>query len=81
MEKMFRNLCFKEIIPTGDCAVCDKLAKGICSGCKHVFYCTRECQKKHWSSHKENCKIEAKLPYRVSTDGKISLHIHIYSHS
>ena len=55
----------QEVIPTGDCAVCEKLAKCLCSGCKHVFYCSRECQKKHWSSHKEECKTLAKLPYRV----------------
>ena len=55
----------QEVIPTGDCAVCDKLAKCLCSGCKHVFYCSRECQKKHWSNHKEECKMLAKLPYRV----------------
>ena len=51
--------------PTGDCAVCDKLAKSFCSICKHVFYCTRDCQRKHWNSHKEDCKTLAKLPYRV----------------
>ena len=52
-------------IPTGDCAVCDKLAKSFCSICKHVFYCSRDCQRKHWNSHKEDCKSLAKLPYRV----------------
>ena len=52
--------------PQGDCAICDKLAKSFCSGCKHVFYCTREHQKQHWNSHKEDCKTLAKLPYRVS---------------
>ena len=27
-----------------------------CSGCKTVRYCSKECQKDHWSSHKKNCK-------------------------
>ena len=57
----------KESVPEGDCAVCGHVAKAICTGCRHVFYCKRDCQKKHWSSHKEDCKTFAKLPYRVST--------------
>ena len=53
-------------VPVGDCAVCNNIAKAICTGCKNVFYCTRGCQKKHWASHKEDCKSLVKLPYRVS---------------
>ena len=53
-------------VPLGDCAVCNNIAKAICTGCKNVFYCTRGCQKKHWASHKEDCKSLVKLPYRVS---------------
>ena len=56
----------KARVPEGDCAVCGHLAKLICGGCKNVFYCKRECQKKHWSSHKEDCKTLVKLPYRVN---------------
>jgi hypothetical protein len=30
-----------------------------CSQCKQVFYCSKECQKSDWKSHKLNCrKIE-----------------------
>ena len=39
------------------------------TGCKHVFYCTRDHQKSHWGTHKEDCKILAKLPYRVRING------------
>ena len=52
-------------VPVGDCAVCSNIAKAICTGCKNVFYCTRQCQKKHWTSHKDDCKSLVKLPYRV----------------
>merc|ERR1712167_509214 len=27
-----------------------------CARCKLVMYCSRECQKADWSSHKQNCK-------------------------
>ncbi|KAK7052556.1 hypothetical protein R3P38DRAFT_2861009 [Favolaschia claudopus] len=27
-----------------------------CSGCKRQWYCSRECQKAHWSDHKKPCK-------------------------
>ncbi|GLB42225.1 hypothetical protein LshimejAT787_1102400 [Lyophyllum shimeji] len=41
------------------CGGCNKLSKGNlsrCSGCKQTMYCSRECQKSNWSSHKEICK-------------------------
>ncbi|KAK4957656.1 hypothetical protein LTR10_005623 [Elasticomyces elasticus] len=27
-----------------------------CAGCKHIRYCSKECQKRHWSYHKLICK-------------------------
>merc|ERR1712223_476205 len=60
-----------EKLPTGDCAVCGKLAKSFCSICKHVFYCTRECQRKHWNEHKEDCKALKKLPYRIERNDQL----------
>ena len=27
-----------------------------CGGCKQTYYCSRECQTKHWPSHKTKCK-------------------------
>lgn len=29
-----------------------------CSGCKQEWYCSRVCQKDHWTQHKEPCKKE-----------------------
>ncbi|KAJ6480469.1 hypothetical protein C8R47DRAFT_1135927 [Mycena vitilis] len=29
-----------------------------CGKCKSVWYCSKECQRKHWSKHKPNCKEE-----------------------
>ncbi|XP_023326741.1 uncharacterized protein LOC111700149 isoform X2 [Eurytemora carolleeae] len=61
----------KDQVPCGDCVVCGRLAKAACSGCKHVFYCTREHQKKDWTSHKDSCKEFFKLPYRVERSKKL----------
>lgn len=41
---------------TGSCAQCmgeNKSAK--CQQCRLVFYCNRDCQKKHWKVHKPQC--------------------------
>ena len=48
----------------GVCPVCNKVAETKCTGCKTVFYCNKDCQKKHWKTHKFECK---KLPYKVCT--------------
>lgn len=48
-----------------NCIVCDGPTALRCSGCKSVFYCTREHQKKHWSTHRRECK-----PYEILTSEK-----------
>ncbi|PPR04635.1 hypothetical protein CVT24_011853 [Panaeolus cyanescens] len=42
------------------CAYCNGEGKPtllVCSGCKLVKYCTRECQKRDWRGHKRDCKV------------------------
>ncbi|KAI9148597.1 hypothetical protein H9P43_010078 [Blastocladiella emersonii ATCC 22665] len=41
------------------CVVCGALAGKRCSGCRSVWYCSREHQQAHWSTglHKEHCKV------------------------
>lgn len=47
--------------PTPKCAVCKVPAVQLCAGCKNVYYCTRDHQKKHWKEgHKNNC-----APYKL----------------
>ncbi|XP_012525631.1 histone-lysine N-methyltransferase SMYD3 isoform X2 [Monomorium pharaonis] len=43
-----------------NCLKRGKLLK--CSGCQHVCYCNRNCQKESWSIHKTECVCLKKLP-------------------
>ncbi len=38
------------------CVVCQTPAEKKCTGCNAVVYCTKEHQKKHWPTHKKDCK-------------------------
>ena len=42
------------------CAHCGKPATTVCSRCRCVSYCSRECQKAAWRIHKLFCKQEGK---------------------
>ena len=44
--------------PSTCCSNCllKKIQLNRCAKCKIVFYCSRECQKNHWSSHKKVCR-------------------------
>jgi len=45
------------VVPN-ECACCGKAASLICSRCKRVKYCSKECQKKDWGpSHKAVCHV------------------------
>lgn len=44
------------------CAQCSKATTGLplrCSGCKQVYYCSQDCQRKAWPTHKASCKQPA----------------------
>src|SRR4051794_15273225 len=41
-------------------ANCKKTGKHLCSGCGEEIYCSKECQKEHWPSHKLACKSAVK---------------------
>ena len=35
---------------------CGENAVKICSRCKNIYYCSKECQRVHWKIHKKSCK-------------------------
>lgn len=41
------------------CNQCERVAEGIeiCNGCCRVWYCSQECQLKHWPTHKSLCTV------------------------
>jgi hypothetical protein len=44
---------------------CGKIASKQCSRCKKEFYCSTQCQKSDWATHKKKCqpwKEEKKKP-------------------
>ncbi|KAK0750134.1 hypothetical protein B0T18DRAFT_366186 [Schizothecium vesticola] len=65
----------------GRCAACSNEAASSCAGClgapaygngqppQRTFYCTAQCQKAHWSTHKAECKLlqTRKLVFRAAT--------------
>ena len=56
----------------GICAVCQKAADLKCKACttRKVFYCRKECQKKHWKEHKYECEALA-LPYKIESSAQL----------
>ncbi|CAG8831047.1 30638_t:CDS:2, partial [Gigaspora margarita] len=37
---------------------CNNIGKNLCSNCRVIFYCSKDCQKMHWKFHKKFCKSE-----------------------
>ncbi len=61
----------KENEPTNNsCLICSQAATKLCSKCKVVYYCSRECQEADWSSHRFFC---ASLPFPPKVPAKKSI--------
>eukprot|EP00043_Microstomoeca_roanoka_P029494 m.22079 g.22079 ORF g.22079 m.22079 type:complete len:151 (-) comp9235_c0_seq1:28-480(-) len=43
-------------------AKCEAESTKRCSRCKVVFYCSRDCQTKHWPTHKRDCTLFTSVP-------------------
>lgn len=49
--------CESSSTPKTNCAYCNEpICNKKCGHCKLAFYCTQQCQKKHWPLHKFECK-------------------------
>ena len=51
--------------------ICDRMLAP-CGRCHESFYCSRQCQKKHWPKHKEGCNVVANATSffeTLTTDG------------
>jgi len=53
---------------SGSCNSCSKVATTKCTGCKQVYYCGRDCQRKNWKLHKPTCKA---LSYKVCNSAEL----------
>ena len=58
--------------PTCDLSGCEvKVGKGgLCTGCRSVNYCSKEHQRRDWTSHKLKCHLLEKGETLCKTDGK-----------
>lgn len=57
--------------PVAPCDKCNKENAHLrCSSCKIVYYCTAECQKKHWKTHKLQCKESMKKGQEAEEEAK-----------
>ena len=59
-----RHLFVKGAVPCDFCHKSNEKLKS-CAGCHHRAYCSRECQVKDWSSHRECCPQHAKHRERL----------------
>ncbi|MCJ1235698.1 hypothetical protein MMC14_003669 [Varicellaria rhodocarpa] len=39
---------------------CSNTGTSRCNGCQDVLYCSKECQKAHWKTHKQTCSSSQK---------------------
>ncbi|XP_053325430.1 zinc finger MYND domain-containing protein 10 [Spea bombifrons] len=53
------------------CGLCGSEAPKRCSRCRSEWYCTRECQVKHWQKHKMACDLVSESLKKIEEDVKM----------
>ena len=68
LDKRFATACQEQLRLTlvqdrSMCETCFKTGTKLrmCLGCKQAWYCSPECQKRAWKSHKTACKLVARI--------------------
>ena len=54
-EEQACNKIDKLLRALGKCAQCSNLGDLRCGSCQQVHYCSKECQRAHWTTHKHTC--------------------------
>ncbi|KAF7335274.1 Ankyrin repeat and mynd domain-containing protein 2-like [Mycena sanguinolenta] len=65
----------KKVTPHAQCGNCQKHAKTMCGSCFGVSYCSPDCAKAQWPTHKLVCKISKKITSDPSALPKDTLYI------
>lgn len=48
------------------CNICAKPTTRFCTGCEKAHYCSVECQRQDWPTHREECDIGLRFPFSKS---------------
>ena len=54
--------------PAPICLVCKRAPASKCKGCFKVTYCSKECQRQDWSTHRAACPKQSPKPTRPESD-------------
>jgi len=57
LMKLYTDEVFEEFMEDPKCSECGKPATQRCSKCKQAWYCSRDCQLRHWKAHKAVCAL------------------------
>lgn len=57
--------------PLGRCIVCNEPGSQHCKQCKDACYCSQNCQRNDWPTHKLICEVYAKFDFASRPDGHI----------
>lgn len=54
-----------DVLPFDRCVQCQKWTSWRCKRCNSAFYCSKSCQREHWSMHKSLCSVQIQpfMPY------------------
>lgn len=69
----------KTSTPLAACSVCAQPTAAVCGECKCVRFCSRECMKKSWSTHRLKCDVMKRVRMQIKRGKMLELSGHIGS--